>query len=84
MTEEFQNLGKVIADAIIFTYIYLAVIVVVSILLIVLVIRYIIKKKNMCNDVNVKKKYVPLRISIIVVIAALILLLSPIIMGIFL
>ena len=63
-------------------YVYGAVIAVVLILLCILMVRYIKKRKNKDNDD--KKKYVPMRISIIIVVGALILLVSPLIMGIFL
>lgn len=82
--EEFKDLGKLLSDAIIFINIYSAIIFAVLISLIVLCIRYIKQKKNSRDKDNVKKKYVPLSISIIIVTAVLILLLAPIIMVVFL
>lgn len=79
--EEFEKLGKLLGDIVIFMYVYEAVIAVVLILLCILVVRYIKKRKSKCNDD--KKKYVPMWISIIIVEGALILLVSPLIMGMF-
>ncbi|MBT9625221.1 hypothetical protein GPK54_07880 [Ruminococcus bicirculans] len=81
---EYEKLGKVIGDAAIFMYVYGAIIAVVLILLGVLVARYIKKKNSKDNGNDAKKKYVSMRISIIVVVGVLILLAAPIIMEMFL
>lgn len=78
----FEKFGKLLGDIAVFMYVYEAVIAVVLILLCILVVRYIKKRKSKDNDD--KKKYVPMGISIIIVVGALILLVSPLIMGIFL
>lgn len=79
---EFEKFGKLLGDIAVFMYVYGAVIAVVLILLCILMVRYIKKRKSKGNDD--KKKYVPMRISIIIVVGALILFVSPLIMGIFL
>ncbi len=79
---KFEKFGKLLGDIAIFMYVYEAVIAVVLILLCILVVRYIKKRKSKGNDD--KKKYEPMWISIIIVVGALILLVSPLIMGMFL
>ncbi len=82
MSEEFQQFGKMLADAILLIYIYFGVIAVVLISAIVLVISYIKKIKS--SDNTDRKKLLSLRISIIVIAAISIMLAYPILTLIFL
>lgn len=84
MTVNLQDLGKIIGEVIVDMYIRLAVIAAVFILLIILVVTYISKKKKSNEGADSKKGFVPLRISIIVVIGALVLLTFPMLVGFFL
>lgn len=84
MTVNLQDLGKIIGEVIVDMYIWLAVIAAVFILLIILVVTYISKKKKSSKNVDNTKGYVSLRISIIVVIGALVLLTFPMLVGFFL
>ncbi len=75
---------KVIADAVIAYYILLALVIVIVTAIIAIAVSYA-KSKRQNEDADIdSKKYVSKRISMIVLAAALILILSPLIIGPFL
>lgn len=82
MSEYFKDLGSLLGDLVIYSYIYLAVVCFVAGITVILVIAYVKRSKQKKEDDN--KKYILWRIGIIVLIAALILILSPVIMGLLL
>lgn len=78
-----QSLGEAIGNAFFYLHIQLLIIAAVLVLLAILVTVYLRKRKSNKNTGN-EKGYVPLRISIIVVIGALVLLTFPMLVGFFL
>lgn len=77
--EPWNDLASTLADAVIFFYIYMGMICFAAVMTVVLVITYVKKAKQKKENDDNNKKYIPWRISIIVLIAALVLMLAPMI-----
>lgn len=80
---KFEEFGKTIYESIVIYYALVGFIVVIVTSLLVSILLYIKKKKenNLGENKNDESKFVSWRISIIVLIGALILIASPFIMG---
>lgn len=80
-----ERLGGLLVQITAAVYIYIAILVFVLAMTAVLIVVYIKKKKQEKTDETADdKRFVPWRISIIVLFGALFLILSPILIGLFL